>query len=256
MEHIIFNVDKETHIATITLNNQPLNICDRFFYKEITEAFKQVNEIDGISVVIVNSACKHFCAGGKLEEIQECNSRENVDIIAGAAAGCMEAIYTCKYPVIAAVNGKAIGAGSAIAACCDITIATEKTVFAVPEITAGYIGASEFLQMVIPHRLARYYVYTGEFLTAQEMYRLGAVLEVVKEEDLMECALKVAKKIATQSPLALMYFKESMNHNDDERLVEKYMYEADYTLKYNASEDCKETYIAFKERRKPVFKGR
>lgn len=257
MGNVLLEVNSATRIATITLNKQPLNICEQHFYKEIKDAFDQVSAMDsGVAVVLLKSDCKHFCAGGELEEIQMCSTKENLDIIAGAAAGCMAAIYNCRYPVVAAVNGKAIGAGSAMAACCDVVVATDNAKFSVPEITAGFIGASEFLEMVIPRRLARYYIYTGEALTAQEMQRWGAVFDVVPPEQLLTRATEVAEKIAKQSPLALSYFKAAMNHNDDERLVEKYFHEAEYTLKYNGSEDCKETYRAFKERRAPVFQGK
>ena len=257
MSNVLISHDKEAKIVTIKLNKQPLNICEQNFYREIKAAFDQVNTMEeDVAVVLLTSACKHFCAGGELEEIQRCSTRENVDVIAGAAAGCMGAIYNCRYPVVAAVNGKAIGAGSAMAACCDVVIASDTTKFSVPEITAGYIGASEFLEMVIPRRLARYYIFTGAPITAQEMKHWGAVFDVVPQEQLLERATEVAKQIAAQSPLALQYFKAAMNHNDDERLVEKYFHEADYTLKYNGSEDCKETYRAFKERRSPVFHGR
>ena len=258
MANVIVSHDKASKLITITLNKQPLNICEQHFYGEIKEAFDRVSAMtEDVAVVLLTSGCRHFCAGGELEEIQACSTKENVDIVAGAAAGCMAAIYGCRYPVVAAVNGKAIGAGAAIASCCDVVIAADNAVFSVPEITAGYIGASEFLEMAIPRRLARYYMYTGDRLTAQEMKHWGAVLDVVPAEELLERAEQVAKKIASgASPLALAYFKAAMNHNDDERLVEKYLHEAEYTLRYNQSEDCKENYRAFKEKRKPVFHGK
>ena len=108
----------------------------------------------------------------------------------------------------------------------------------------------------MPRRLARYYIYTGEAIPAQVMKDVGAIHDVVPDDQLLERAMEVAKKIAAQSPLALAYFKAAMNHNDDEKLVEKYFHEAEYTLKYNASDDCKEGFLAFKERRKPVFQGK
>lgn len=257
LSNVLISHDKKEKIVTITLNKLPLNICEQNFYREIKAAFDQVNAMeDDVAVVLLQSACRHFCAGGELEEIQQCSTREKVNEIAGAAAGCMGAIYSCRYPVVAAVNGNAIGAGCAMAACCDVVIASDTTKFVVPEITAGYIGASEFLEMMIPRRLARYYIFTGAPITAQEMKHWGAVLDVVPQERLSDRAIEVAKQIAAQSPLALCYFKEAMNHNDDERLAEKYFYEAEYTLKYNGTEDCKETYRAFKEKRKPVFHGR
>lgn len=258
MSNLIITHDRAHKLVTLTLNKQPLNICEQNFYREITQAFQEIDAMtEDVAAVLVVSGCKHFCAGGDLEEIQACSTQENVDAIAGAAAGCMASIYNCRYPVVAAVNGKAIGAGLAIALCCDVVIAAEDAKFSLPEITAGYIGASEFLEMAIPRRLARYYIFTGDILTAREMKQWGAVLDVVPPEELLDRARATACKIASgASPLALAYFKEAMNHNDGERLVEKYAYEAQYTLKYNGSEDCKENFRSFKEKRKPVFHGR
>lgn len=258
MPNVIISHNKDTKVVTVTLNKQPLNICERHFYGEIQAAFEQVSAMtEDVGAVLLRSDCRHFCAGGELEEIQECSTKENVAMIAGAAAGCMAAIYGCRWPVVAAVNGKAIGAGTAMASCCDVVIATEETKFSVPELRAGFIGASEFLEMAIPRRLARYYIFTGDAISAQEMKHWGAVLDVVPADQLLERATQVAEKIASgASPLALAYAKEAMNHNDNEQLVEKYLYEADYTLLYNKSEDCKENYRAFKEKRKPVFQGK
>lgn len=251
----ITKLDKE-RIAVVSLKKEPFNICERKFYEEIVSAFRDINLMDDISVVILKSGCKHFSAGGDLNEIQMCYTQQNVEIISGAVASCMEAIYSCRYPVIAAVHGKAIGAGTAMAASCDVCIAADNALFSVPEIKAGYIGASEFLEMFIPRRLARYYIYTGEPMTAAELKQWGAVLDVVSSEQLEERALAVARKIAEQSPLALTYFKAAMNHNDDERLREKFMHESTYTLKYSQSLDCKETFLAFKEKRVPNYQGR
>ena len=255
-EHIHVEFDESSRIITVTLDNQPLNICNRFFYNEITLVFREINLHGGYSVVLLKSACRHFCAGGELEEIQMMSSMENVNIIAGGAAEAMEAIYNCQYPVVCAVNGKAIGAGAAIAAVCDVCIAEENAMFSVPEMTCGSICAAEFLEMVIPRRLARYYIFTGAALTAQEMKHWGAVLDVVPKERLQERALEVAQKIAMQSPLALVYMKKKMNENDNERLGEKFMNESTCTPLYNATEDCKEAYRAIKERRTPVYHGR
>ena len=249
-------VEQQGRIIYVTLNKQPLNIMDQYYYDEIRETFEDINQMEGICAVVLRSGCKHFCAGGSLEEIQECSTLESTNRIAGAACNCMSAIYGCKYPVIASVHGKCIGAGIALALSCDIVLASDDATFTLAEIKAGYIGASEFLQMGLPRRLARYYVLTGDTMTAQQWYSWGALLDVVPREELEAKAAEVAAKVAEQSPLALVYFKEAMNKNDDERLTEKYMLESTYTTRYNSSEDCKETFAAFKERRKPVYSGR
>jgi len=256
LSNVVISKNRKERIATVTLCKEPLNICDMKFYREIESAFQEINLMDDISVVILKSTCKHFCAGGDLTEIQMCNTVDNVNIIGGAAASCMEAIYSCRYPVIAAVHGKSIGAGVAMMACCDVCIATEDAIFSLPEIKVGYIGASAFLEMLIPRRLARYYMFTGETITSTMLQNWGSILDVVKSEELDKKSMEVAKKIAEQSPLALTYFKKAMNHNDNERLREKFMHESQYTVKYSQSMDCTETFLALKEKRKPKYSGK
>jgi len=258
MSNIIISHDKKTKIITLTLNKQPLNICEKGFYTEIIEAIEKINSIDeDAAVVLMKSDCKHFCAGGELEEIQSCSTEKDIAVVAGTSIDAFEAIYHCRYPIVCAVNKLAIGAGTCIAACCDVVIAADNAQFSLREITAGYIGASEFLELMLPHRLARYYILTGSNISAQEMYRLGAVYDVVPADQLIKRATEIATQIAEKSsPLALQYFKECLNHNDNDCLKDKYMYESTYLMKYNASEDCKENYASIKERRKPVYKGR
>lgn len=255
-EHIHIDADDESRIITVTLDKQPLNICDRYFYNEISMAFREINLMEGYCVVLLKSNCRHFCAGGELEEIQLMHSQENVNIIARGATQAFEDIYNCKYPVVCAVHGKAPGAGTCIAAVSDVVIAEEGALFAMPEMTAGSICAAEYLELIIPKRLARYYIFTGSFLTAQEMKKWGAVLDVVPKEQLYDRAMEVAKQIAQQSPLALAYMKKYMNENDDDRLSEKFMSGSRLTPIYNATEDCNEAYWAIKEKRKPVYRGR
>lgn len=254
MENVI--VEKKGRIIYVTLNKQPLNIMEQNYYNEIRRVFEDINKMEGCCVVVLKSACKHFCAGGQLEEIQSCSTEEGTKVVAGAACNCMSAIYSCKYPVIASAHGKCIGAGIAMALACDVIVASDDTTFTLAEIKAGYIGASEFLEMGLPRRLARYYIFTGETMTAQQWKDWGTLLDIVPRDQLEAKTEEIAAKVAEQSPLALTYFKEAMNINDDERLAEKYMLESTYTTKYNASEDCKETFRAFKERRKPIYQGR
>jgi enoyl-CoA hydratase len=249
-------VEKNGRIIYVTLNKQPLNIMEQNYYGEIQRTFEEISQTEGYCAVVLKSACKHFCAGGQLEEIPACTNAENTNIVAGAACGCMVAIYSCKYPVLAAVHGKCIGSGVAIALSCDVVVAAENATFALAEVKAGFIGASEFLEMGIPHRLARYYIFSGDAMTPQQWKQWGALYDVVPVEQLYTRVDEIAEKIAEQSPLALAYFKEAMNINDNERLSEKYMFEATYTTKYNSSEDCKETFRAFKEKRKPNYQGR
>jgi len=245
-------------IAIVTLQKAPYNICNRSFYGEIADTFEEISTLEGLSCVILKSAMKVFCAGGEFQEIQTIGSisREQAYENIKECTRCMSSIYGCRYPVIAAVNGKAIGAGTALASCCDIIIAEERTMFSVPEVSVGFIGASEFMQQLLPSRLTRYYYFTGKPISAMEVKSYGGVLDVVPTEALMDRAMEVAQELCNVSPLALRYAKKALNENDNARLVEKYMNEYDYTLEFSQSEDYKEAIQSMIDHRKPDYKGK
>jgi enoyl-CoA hydratase len=120
---------------------------------------KSLNIREDYNVVILRSGCRHFSAGGDIDEIKEILSRKkDVDFgmsVSKIVAGAIESIINCKKPVIAAVNGKALGAGTAIAASCDVIIAEEDAEFGLPELSLGVIGALESLEFLMPRKLAR-----------------------------------------------------------------------------------------------------
>ncbi len=252
------NLDREKHIATVTLDFPPMNILSSDTEKEIKEVFTKLNDEEGIAVVVVksNPECKHFCAGADLGFVWDCDTQEKLDAMNEIIVGYSSAVYNCKWPVITSVFGRVIGAGTVISACSDVIIAAEGTKFSCPEATIGCLGTSEHLQLILPKKLARYYFYTGEAVTAEQLKELGSVLEVVPREQLEEKTMEVAERIASQSPLVLSYVKKIMNHNDDERLAEKFRYGNQDTLTFNGTEDFKECCKAFKEKRKGVYTGK
>jgi enoyl-CoA hydratase len=159
-------------------------------------------------------------------------------------------------PVIAAVNGPALGAGIAICASADIVIASERAVFALPEITVGMLGGGSHLARLIGPQRMRLSYYTSERLSAAEMYRLGGVARVVPHERLADEAMAIARDIASKSPLAVRLAKQALNRVEDLPLKEGYRLEQDYTMRLGLFEDTKEAMDAFLEKREPKFKGR
>lgn len=244
-------------IAVVTLDKKPLNICNKEYYAEIKEFMVILNSRDDYNAVILRSGCKHFCAGGDLNEIRNINTLGGDCAISTskAVADAMDSIINCKKPVIAAVNGKAIGAGTVIAASCDIIIADEAAVFSVPEITVGNIGASEFLEVLIPRKIARYYALTGMPITAREIKSFGGILDVVANELLMEKALQVAGEISKLAPLSVTLLKKVLNYNDNERLTDKYMHDLELGIGFYGTHDAVEIITSIMEKRKPVFIG-
>lgn len=165
-------------------------------------------------------------------------------------------IMECSKPVIGAINGPALGAGFAIALCCDMLIASEDAVFAMPEVDVGLAGGVKYLQRHFTPGKARRLLLTGERVPARELYRLGVVEECVPAGELMASARALATTIAEKSPLAVQMLKNSFNMVENLTLRDGYRLEQNMTVELSRSEDAKEAKRAFMEKRKPVFTGR
>jgi enoyl-CoA hydratase len=172
------------------------------------------------------------------------------------ARDAMWAITDCAVPVIGAINGPALGAGLAFAACCDMLVAAEGATFGAPEINVGLLGASAHVSMLVGRYKAREMFFTGERVPAAELHRLGAVRSVVPRAQLMDTARGVAAELAAKSPIALRLAKESMNRVEHLPLKEAYRTEQDYTARLATFEDAAEARRASAEKRPPEWKWR
>jgi enoyl-CoA hydratase len=159
----------------------------------------------------------------------------------------------CPVPVIAAVDGAAIGAGFGLVGVCDLIVASERATFALTEINVGLLGgASKALRMVGPFK-ARMMFFSGEPLSAGELYRLGAVEAVVPAGEAEARAVAIGQSLASKSPLALRLAKESILRIEGSDLEDSYRTEQDYTQRLRTYDDSKEAMLAFREKREPQW---
>jgi enoyl-CoA hydratase len=250
-------VEVADHIATVTIDRPPVNAMNRQLYREIAETFHAFDADREVRVAVLASASERaFLAGADLRE-RFGDGAEPVDLDRGRLArDCFWSIYDCAVPVIAAVNGPALGAGLAVVACCDLIVASERAVLGLPEINVGLLGGgSQLLRMVGPYRMRQAF-YTGERLPAEELYRLGAVARVVPADALLAEARALAAEIARKSPIAVRLAKEALNRAEYLPLKEAYRTEQDYTARLRTFEDSAEGARAFLEGREPQFKWR
>ena len=248
----------DAHVAVVTLDRPPVNALDMATLAEIHETFTHVAEDWDVRAVVFASASERaFCAGVDIKPRDQNASDEPRDTDRmRIARESMWAILDCPVPVIAAVNGPALGGGLAYAACCDIIVASERASFGCPEVDVGLLGAGSHLaRMVGPYRMRELY-YTARRVPAREMYELGGISRVVPHDSLMDEALSIAGEIASKSPPAIRLAKEALNRVEDLPLKEAYRTEQDYTARLSAYEDSAEAKRAFLEKREPVFKGR
>lgn len=251
----LVSLEVSDYIATVRLNRPPVNALSIGLYTEIAAVFQEVSDrMTDVRVAVLTGTGRYFCAGRDLK-IADNDPREKRSAAVRQALG---ALYHCAVPVIAAVNGPARGAGLALVLNCDIIIASELATFGLPEINAGLCGGMALTRRGFNQFQGRKLYFTGEPISAQELYRLGVADSVVADDQLMPEALKLARNLAAKSPLALRAAKWSANE------VEKIL---DFEQAYKAvesrtsltlvdTEDHKEAVRAFAEKRAPVFVGR
>jgi enoyl-CoA hydratase len=254
------SVALDDHIATVTLDRPPVNAVDRPTMAELCDAFGGLGDDREVRVAIFTAAGdRAFMGGADLRGLDG----EGVEPPPAAvldpgsiARDAMAAIIHCPVPVIAAVNGPAIGAGLAFAACCDIIVAAEGATFGCTEINVGFLGASAHLSTLVGRHKARELFFTGELITAEELQALGSVRAVVPRAALLDEARALAAVLAAKSPIALRLAKASMNHVEGLPLEDAYRIEQTYTARLSGFEDADEARQAYLEKRDPVWRWR
>ncbi|HMC38642.1 MAG TPA: enoyl-CoA hydratase-related protein [Acidimicrobiales bacterium] len=246
-------IDAADGIATVTLDRPPVNAVDRPTLADIAEAFTSLADRRDVRAAIFTAAGTRAFMGGA--DLNDTSPPDPVDP-GRVARHAMWAIVDCPVPVIGAVNGPAVGAGLAFAACCDMLIAADHATFSTPEIDVGLLGASAHLSLMVGRHKAREMFFLGERVSADELHRLGSVRKVVPSDELMPAARDLARQLAAKSPLALRLAKESMNRTEGLPLKEAYRTEQDYTARLLTTEDSREARQAYLEKRDPVWKWR
>ncbi len=256
-------VERSEHIATVTIDRPPVNAVDGDTYVELRDAFRGFDDDKDVRVAILTGAGERaFVAGADLAWASQPRDRSSavpatvVTDPARLARDAMWAITDCAVPVVGAINGPAIGAGLALAACCDILVAADGAWFATTEINVGLLGASAHLSLLVGRHKAREMFFLGERVDAGELHRLGAIRAVVPRAQLMDTALDVARQLAAKSPIALRLAKEAMNRVEFMSLKDAYRTEQDYTARLQTFEDAAEARAAFADKRAPDWKWR
>jgi enoyl-CoA hydratase/carnithine racemase len=252
--------DKKDKIAYITVNRpKVLNALNLPTMEDLRRAFTSAKEDPEVRVVILTGAGeKAFVAGADINELQKHTPIEGKEWT-HIGQSVLDLMENLGKPVIACVNGFALGGGCELAMACTMRLASETAKLGQPEVKLGVMpgyGGTQRLPRLVGKGLAMQLVLTGEMITAQEAYRIGLVNEVVAPSELMSRAEAIARKIIANSPLAVQYAMEAVNHGLDMPLKEGLFLEATLFGVLCASEDKKEGTTAFLEKRQANFKGK
>lgn len=248
-------MDIADQIAVVTIDNPPVNAQSMDTIHAITDCFDQISDLDDVRVAVLTGAGKMFSAGADLKNRPDLSAPGATWKRNRAVREVGYGIMECKKPVIAAVNGPALGAGLGIVACCDIIVCSNTASFGLPEIDVGLMGGGKHAARLIPHSLQRRMMLTGYRVPADELYRRGIVEASLPPEELMPWVMDMARTIAAKSPLATLLAKDSMNTIENMTFRDGYRYEQNNTHRLSKSDDAKEAVRAFVEKRAPVFKG-
>ena len=250
------DLEVSDYIAVVRLDKPPVNALDRATRRRLIEIFDEVSERPDVRVAILTGTGKFFCSGADLKDRPNADKAGDFLDHNRWTRETGNAIRECAKPVIAAVNGPALGAGFGLMASCDIFLASEDATFAMPEINVGLAGGVSMLRTMVGRSFTRRMFFTGMKVPAAELYRRGVIDEVVPAEQLMPLAMEIAQEIASKAPLAIAYAKQAANMMDLMPQRDGYRFEQNFTMALARTEDAQEARKAFLEKRKPVYKGR
>lgn len=255
-------LENDGPVWTLTISRpEALNALNSSVLSEMGEALRTLSEMNFEHVralIITGAGEKAFVAGADIKEIADL-SEETAAAFAQRGQSTFHELNLLKIPVIAAVNGFALGGGCELALACDFIIASENAKFGLPEVSLGLIpgfGGTVRMSRAIGQRRARQLTYTGDMIGAHEALTMGLVNQVVPQGELMKTVRGIVEKILTRAPMAVASSKKSINRAWDMEIEEGQRFEAAAFSELFQSDDVREGTKAFIEKRKPQFQGK
>jgi enoyl-CoA hydratase len=236
-----------------------LNAVDGLLHDEFTRLFRELKREQRARAVLLTARGRAFSAGGDFDWFPSLDNLEKLEALRRDAKQLIWDLLDVEVPLIAALNGHAVGLGASIALLCDTIFMAEQATIADPHVRVGIVagdGGVAIWPLVLGPARAKQYLMTGDAVSAQEAERLGLVNRVVPDEQLQEQAMAFAAKLAAGAPLAIRYTKQAVNKLVKDALNVAFDTSTALEIVTLQSEDHAEALAAIRERRKPHFRGR
>jgi enoyl-CoA hydratase len=252
------DISRRNCSVAIAINNPPVNALHPDVSDEILAAVQQIAADREVRSVVITGTGKHFVAGGDIRYFKTLNPA-SAEAYALRIQRMQEALQELSVPVIAAVNGTALGGGCELMMACDIRVAAENAVIGLPEVGLGIIpgaGGTQMLPRLVPIGTAKRLLFTAERISARQALAIGLVDEVVDCGEALSAALQLADRISANAPMAVAAAKRAVNLGMQMSLTDGQRLEAHLFGALFRSEDVQEGVAAFMERRAPRFEGK
>jgi enoyl-CoA hydratase len=251
-------VSVENRIATITLQRPPANALSQWMLRELSAVIDGLEKNDQARVILIHGEGRFFSAGADIKEFTSVNNMEDFSKLGKAGQDLFERMERFPKPILAAIHGAALGGGLELAMACHIRIVSENAKLGLPELQLGLVpgfGGSQRLLRYVGTAKAAEMLFTSEPISGAHAVELGLANMACPENEVLETAMTMAKKIAQKSPVALSAAIQLMNFSKPNSFYEGVNKEAELFGKVFVSNDAKEGIQAFLEKRTPNFNG-
>jgi enoyl-CoA hydratase/carnithine racemase len=249
-------VEVADHVATVTIDRPPVNAQNGAFREEIIRVFDVLHDADDVRAVVLTGAGRTFSAGADLKDRPDAATPGAFPRHSRAVRAGFDCVMECPKPVIAAVNGAAIGAGCVLALVCDIILVAEDAFMSMTEVEVGLAGGVQHVLRHFGQSDARMFLFTARRLAGPELLRMRVASGCFPKDDLLPAAQAMAREIAGKAPLAVTAAKRGFALAEYLPLHEGYRREQGETAALARTEDTREALAAFAAKRRPVFRGR
>ncbi|WP_289151914.1 enoyl-CoA hydratase/isomerase family protein [uncultured Salipiger sp.] len=247
-------LDVADFVATVTIDRAPVNAQNNRFREELTEVIDALGDRTDVRAIVLTGAGKAFSAGADLSE-RPTHDPGHYTAHNRRVRASFDCLLECPKPIIAAVNGAAIGAGCVTALCCDILVLSEKGFLQMTEVMVGLAGGVAHVRRHFGESDARMMIYTARRVYGPDLLRMNVASACVAPEELLATAQGIAADIARASPSAVRAAKTSFQMTEGVSIYEGYRFEQGQTKALSTSEDTAEAMAAFREKRAPVFRS-